>query len=195
MHTILAITVGGRWHLGIGDPTVMGWVTVAAYFLAAILCGLLMRRTWRQRPDHWPTLVAFWGGVALAMLLLGINKQLDLQSLFTQVARDLAKEQGWYDERLDYQRKFILWLVILGVGGFAILFLFLIDVWQQAWIALFGLSFLLVFIIARASSFHHVDQFLGLEWIGMKMNWLLELGGIGCIGLSAAPGLLPERLS
>ena len=32
------------------------------------------------------------------MLLLGINKQLDLQSLFTEVMRDMAHAQGWYNE-------------------------------------------------------------------------------------------------
>ena len=193
MPTILSTTIDGRWHPGIGDPTLIGWLTVAAYFLAAVLCGLVARRTWQQRPDHWPTLVALWAGLTLAMLLLAINKQLDLQSLFTQIARDLAKEQGWYAERHRYQGKFILWLVIFGVGGFAILFLFLIDIWRQTWLALLGLAFLVIFIIARASSFHHVDHFLRLQWIGMQMNWLLELGGIACIGLAAALRLLPRK--
>ena len=32
-------TPDGHWRLGIGDPTVVGWATVAAYFLAAGLCA------------------------------------------------------------------------------------------------------------------------------------------------------------
>ena len=32
---LLAAVEGGRWKPGIGDPTVMGWVTVAAYFVTA----------------------------------------------------------------------------------------------------------------------------------------------------------------
>jgi hypothetical protein len=195
MHTIIAIAGDGSWHARIGNPTVMGWVTVAACFLAAYLCGLVTRRTWRWQADHWPTLLAFWGGLTLAMAILGINSQLDLQSLFAQIARDLAEEQGWYAEQHGYQSKFIQWLVIFGVGGSAILFLFLVDVWRQTALALFGLSFLLVLIVAQASSLHHVDQFLGMQWMGMQMNWILQLSGVACIVLSAALGTLPRRLS
>jgi hypothetical protein len=195
MNTIIAIAGDGSWHTRIGNPTVMSWVTVAAYFLAAYLCGLVTRRTWRRQADHWPTLVAFWGGLTLAMVLLGINSQLDLELLFAQIARDLAAEQGWYAEQHGYQSKFIQWLVIFGVGGSAILSLFLVDVWRQTALALFGLSFLLVLIVAQAASLHHVDQFLGMQWMDIKMNWILELSGVACIALSAALGTLPRRLS
>src|SRR5882672_1117833 len=34
----------GDWSPGIGDPTVMGWLTVAAYFAASWLCVRAFRR-------------------------------------------------------------------------------------------------------------------------------------------------------
>ena len=34
----------GRWVAGIGDPSVMGWVTVAVYFATAFLCFRASRR-------------------------------------------------------------------------------------------------------------------------------------------------------
>jgi hypothetical protein len=38
----------------------------------------------------------------------------------------------------------------------------------------------------RAASFHHVGVFLGRRVLGLKLNWLLELGSIALVALSAA---------
>src|SRR5580693_6074196 len=92
---LIAAVEGGRWKPGIGDPTVMGWVTVAAYFVAVIGCFLA---AWREplpdgtrRPRSRPS--KFWLALAALMVALGINKQLDLQSLATQIGRDAIR--GW----------------------------------------------------------------------------------------------------
>ena len=36
---LLAETVADGWRPGIGDPTALGWITVAAYLLGAVACG------------------------------------------------------------------------------------------------------------------------------------------------------------
>jgi hypothetical protein len=41
-----------------------------------------------------------------------------------------------------------------------------------------GMSFVGVFVLVRASSFHQVDEFLGRRLVHFRMNWLLEMGGI-----------------
>ena len=80
----------GRWHPGIGDPTPIGWLTVIAYGTAALLC---FRCQFKSEPG---TPKQFWVLLGLVMTVLSINKQLDLQTWFTEVARDMALEQGWY---------------------------------------------------------------------------------------------------
>jgi len=100
MDALLAVTIDGRWQPGIGDPTWMGWATVAAYFVAAVLCAVFAYRAWSGSIPRWRTHLAFWGGLAL-----------------------------------------------------------------------FGLVFLVVFILIQAASFHHVDHLLGACVAGMKMNW------------------------
>jgi len=52
-----------------------------------------------------------WALLALLMAFLAINKELDLQSAFTVAGRCLAKAQGWYEERRDFQRHFIFALI------------------------------------------------------------------------------------
>lgn len=54
---------------------------------------------------------------------------------------------------------------------------------RLVWVALSGIVLLFSFVVIRAASFHHVDQFLGAG--PFKMNWVLELGSIGIIAFAA----------
>ncbi|EDX78220.1 hypothetical protein MC7420_7958 [Coleofasciculus chthonoplastes PCC 7420] len=56
---------------------------------------------------------------------------------------------------------------------------------QTYWLALLGLMFLSCFIVIRASSFHHIDALIGWQVVGLRMNWILEIGGIACIAIAA----------
>ena len=97
----MSIGVDGRWEAGIGDPTVVGWITVVAYGVSAALSLRCARRT-AIGLEHW-----FWVGAAVALVLLGFNKQLDLQTLVTQIGRDMAMREGWYAERRVAQAAFV----------------------------------------------------------------------------------------
>jgi hypothetical protein len=170
-----------RWTPGIGDPTAMGWVTVLAYAGAAVLCALCARA---DRGDASRT--RFWWVLAALLALLAINKQLDLQSWLTQFAKDLAFSQGWYERRRVVQVAFIGVIALVGLAGqFWLYRLFRRHGREVRW-AVLGLVFLSVFVVMRAASFHHVDLLLRAELAGVRINWLLELGGLGCIAAAAA---------
>ncbi len=194
MSAILAETTDGRWTPGIGDPTPMGWSTVIAYMVTAVLCGLYAWRGDRRLPAVWNRRHrVLWWILALLFIGLGINKQLDLQSWFTSVGKRLAQDQGWYEQRRTVQQIFI---VAMAGGGVAVLMIaawFLRGLWRHQWIGLAGLAVLLCFVVIRAASFHHVDLFLGWDFFGIRMNWLLELGGITCVALTAVRGLSRRR--
>ena len=55
---------------------------------------------------------------------------------------------------------------------------------------LLGLSMLLLFVVMRAASFHHVGVFLGRRVLGLKLNWILELGSIALVAVSAVQAAL-----
>src|ERR1700733_11930900 len=105
--SMLSEIVDGRWRPGIGDPTVVGWVTVVAYLVAALGCGwaAFKEPTTDSRRRGKPA--AFWLVLAVLLTLLGINKQLDLQSWLTQVARQAMKAMALYQDRRTYQVAFI----------------------------------------------------------------------------------------
>jgi hypothetical protein len=48
-----------------------------------------------------------------------------------------------------------------------------------------GVAFVLVYVLTRASSFHHVDVFLASTAMGLRWNWILELSGIGAVTAGA----------
>lgn len=174
-----ATTINGDWKPEIGDPTLMGWFTVFAYFATSLLCGLCARATFRipkrfsLHSAHW-----YWWGLAVVLLILAINKQLDLQTWFTITAKKMALNQGWYRERRIVQLLFIGWLIFGVLAAIAWVKNRLGHIWKDFKLILGGLLFLSAFIIVRATSFHHVDQVLHFDLAGFKMNWLLELSGI-----------------
>jgi hypothetical protein len=178
--SLFAAVEDGRWVLGIGDPTPMGWATVAGYLVAAVLCVLWAKPAGRGR------LLPL--ALAAAMTLLAVNKQLDLQSLLTQIGRDAAKAQGWYEDRREYQVAFIAAIAGIAVLGFILISWLLRRRWRECTLALVGFAFLLAFIVVRAASFHRVDQGLGETWVGMRFNWILELGGIALVAAGAIVG-------
>jgi len=171
----------GQWRPTIGDPCLMGWFTVGSYLACAILSFIAAfgNRIVDRRA------ASFWRMVGLLMILLGINKQLDLQSLFTEIGRQIARAQGWMDQRQIVQFWFI---VAFGTGALASFFLFVRikrDLFGRFKLASTGLFFLLSFIVIRAAGFHHFDEVLRFRLIGAKMNWLLELTGIYLVFIAA----------
>lgn len=167
------------WSPGLGDPTVAGWLTVAAYVGCAGLAALVLRRRAAGQAH------IFWLLISLAMAFLALNKQLDLQSLLTASGRCVARQQGWYDERQAFQRHFIEGLLI-GIALMLALGLYLLrrDLRQNG-LALIGLVVVAGFVAIRAVGFHHVDAMLNLRVQNLRYNVIFELSGLTLIALNA----------
>lgn len=173
-----------RWRPEIGDPSLMGWFTVFCYGAAAFTCWLAARRAGRA-PGTVGGSRATWIMVAILMTFLCLNKQLDLQSLFTDIGRVMSRNQGWYQERRAFQKWFVLGVLAVSFLTAALTLFRFRQFWRQHFLLAAGLAFLLTFIVIRAVSFHHIDLFLRTEIAGVRMNWALELGGIALISLAA----------
>jgi hypothetical protein len=180
---LFAFTEGDVWRLGIGDPTIMGWVTVVAYFGVAVLCFRRARDARRESQRRSETI--FWNVLSALLVLLGINKQLDLQTWFTLTGRHIALSEGWYEYRRPVQFAFIAFIVLLAIGASAFMWRLVRAQCRELWLALLGFVLLLTFVIVRAASFHHVDVLINLDLAGVRMNWILELGAIAVIALGS----------
>ncbi|HQU72921.1 MAG: hypothetical protein KDI06_14780 [Calditrichaeota bacterium] len=178
------------WRPGIGDPTFMGWLTVFVYFLTALLAAMMAWRNHHKGEEGTQEAGLFWGGLALLLVFLGINKQLDLQTLLTDIGRALALSQGWYEGRRGIQLLFVLGLIFAGFKASKWLKKRFTTIRRENPYALLGLAFLGTFVVIRAVSFHLIDHIIDLAPLGIRLNWVLELTGLFCIDFSAIRHLL-----
>jgi hypothetical protein len=165
------------WTPGIGDPTVWGWLTVANYAFSAFLLWQVVHLLRWQR--------AFWWFAFAVMLGLGINKQLDLQSLFTYAARYYAKQEHWYAYRREVQALFVAIIGLIATGLCLGLVVAVRQLGRNAQLTCAGLVLVGGFVVIRAASFHHIDVLLGLRFGGFAINNLLENSAILLVSLGA----------
>jgi hypothetical protein len=164
------------WTPNIGDANLIGWSIAAFYMAVAVFCARPARAAAISLPIQRREAL-FWWTCALVMGFLAINKQLDLQTLVTDIGRCFAVEQGWYEDRRDVQRGFLAAVVVLGVAGVLCCWLVLRRTFARTGLAVLGLGFVCLFVIVRAASFHHVDTFLGGSMLGLRISTLLEVTG------------------
>lgn len=177
---LLAFTDADGWRLGIGDPTLGGWITVIGYFTAG---SLALKAAFRVSTHGiWSTEEGrFYTLLGLGLILLGLNKQLDLQTLLTLTGRKIALAQGWYEKRRIVQMAFIGVIAVIGLLSFRWAWKALAECLRHNWLTLLGIVFVITFVLIRAASIHHIDHLLKINIAGLRINWILELGGIGMI--------------
>lgn len=191
----------GRWHLAIGDPTAVGWLVFVAYALCALTCWRAYRscrfgqyalaRSVPSESVRLRRVALWWLCMAVLLSLLAINKQLDLQTLMTEVGRDLALAQGWYADRQRVQVTFIAILGLAFASATLALAWWLRSVMRRIALSVIGLTVTLSFVLLRAAEFQRLggrlDQALD-TW-----GWLAELLGSALIGAAALRAAVPTR--
>lgn len=175
----------GNWSPGIGDASVGGWVTVVLYLIAAWMTWRVLRdvpapHSRGERHEQW-----FWRLLLLGLVLLALNKQLDLQSAFTEAGRIAAEKGGWYQDRRQVQLAFIAGMAIMGLTVFASILYLTRRAPASTWWTLLGATGLVGFVVIRAASFHQVDEAIGHQVAGLPINWLLEMGALVVIMVGA----------
>lgn len=163
-----------------GDPGLLGWGTAIAYFAAAsAACGAA--RSGKAHGGRVPSRKRIlWRVLAVMLICLGFNKQLDLQSLLTATLRRSAQEGGWYDTRRQAQTVFV---GVVAGGAVAISFAAVIYVQKMhrlERLGVLGMALLLGFVAVRTATFHHAAF-----QVDAHIAHLIELAGIGLIGGAA----------
>jgi hypothetical protein len=160
------------------DSSGLAWFIVADYFAGALAAFVASRSASKIE-------ARFWLGVSLLLVLLGFNKELDLQSLLTEFGRTLTHAIGIYEQRRFLQGLFLLLLAGAATFGILRLMRVLHRSSAPAKTAAAGIAMLFTFILLRAASFHHIDDWVTVDVRGLRSGWWLELVGIVVIALSA----------
>jgi hypothetical protein len=176
-----------EWHPELDNPDFCGWSVVAAYLIAAAFCARAALAA-RQKGPEQKADGAVWRLLAACLLFLGINKQLNLQTLLIVLGRRAAFAGGWYDQRRLAQMVFTLVLALAGVAALWFLKARFRRFFAGNRIAFAGVLVLLVFVLIRAASINHVLQRAGFapheEDADKRWTWLLEIGGSACLALA-----------
>lgn len=181
-----------NWRIGIGDPSLLAWVTVAVYAVAALLCFAIVagRRFGPRDPRRE---AAFWLIAGIILTALALNKQFDLQTVLTATGRCVARDEGWYKQRRFVQYQFIMVSAAAAVTVLLLAALWLRRTLGRTGLPLLGLIFVAGFVVIRAVSLHHVDRLLGYTVATERLRYLLELPGPALVAASALWLLLRRR--
>jgi hypothetical protein len=100
----------GDWHLGVGDPTVLAWIVTAGYIFCALFSvRAALASTGKAGPTPHPAKP--WWSLAAVAAVLGVNKQLDLQTLLIELARGATRTAGLYEVRRGVQKVFVVLII------------------------------------------------------------------------------------
>ena len=182
----------GNWSPSFHDNFFLGWLITGSYFACALLAALIATFH-RQMEEKLAT--KFWHVISLIMVLLGLNKQLALQILLTDIGRHIAQTQGWYGQRRIFQFSFIVVFAMTFTAALVWFARKYRDLFRRYMLVFCGLFFLLGFVIIRAATFHHFNELIQIElFYGLTMNWALELTGIYMIILAEVREIIVSTL-
>ena len=170
------------WRLTIAHPDFADWATVAAYCVTATLTARAARLAAAEGSKHERL---FWRVATWFLIVLAINELLDLQTLFTVIGRAHAQANGWYEGRRSVQYAFV---VALGAGALvagATLLWLMKGMHGTVRLALAGFVFIGLFVLARASSIHHLEDVLGRGPAMFNLGSMQEVAGIAIVAVAA----------
>lgn len=161
---------------------------VAGYVIAAAYCARAASAPPRKDGAEGG-FGAIWWLLASGLLGLGINKQLNLQTLLIVLGRRAALAGGWYEQRRMVQTIFSAALTVAGLAALWLLRARFRRFFAGNPLALRGVVVLFLFVMIRAASINHVFERLGIpqddEHDDKRWAWVLEIGGSACLTLAA----------
>src|SRR5665213_2665102 len=153
------------WHLQFDNPNFLGWLVVTAYLAAAVSCAWAGSKTSKS----------VWWLLAGTLLFLGINKQLNLQTLMIVIGRRAALAGGWYENRRAAQGIFCVLFLGLAVFCLGIFSGRTKTFLSENHLAFGGIIVLLVFVVLRASTINHANEWFRVDLKDEHWGWIMEV--------------------
>ena len=172
-----------EWRASIANADAADWVTVVAYLFAAAMSALASKQAWLRRE---PRDNIFWRITTGLLIFLAVNELLDFQTLLTAIGRQHAIQHGWYGEHRRVQYIFLVGLSAAALIAGTVMLWLTRNNHIAMRMALSGLAFIGLFVLFRAASFHHFDEFLGRGNPAFNWGATQEMLGILIVTSSAA---------
>ena len=162
------------------DQSIVGYTITAGYLLSSLLLfySLFCRANCCESMGSKRSTL-LWSASATLALLLGINKQLDVQTYLTQWGRELSRNWGIYSGRRNAQLLASILIISLVVAAAVYAIVFVRKVGWGLRVAILGLAICMAYVVLRLISIPHVDHWFRVDVGGWKMSWIVELTGVG----------------
>lgn len=162
-----------------GHLTALGWTMLALYVVAALL-------TFRVAAvadfANSPKMGRVWICLGIILAALGLNKQVDLQTLLIELGRHMALREHLFEYRLELYFIFFVGFILGTIALLATVMLRfsteLRTFARQFPLAFGGCGLISIYIVIRAASIDNVDFMLGIDLTQIPFLWLLEAGGL-----------------
>jgi len=181
-----------EWLNHLGDPGPVGWTITGGYLITVLL---LLIASWRlaRQATHPKLEASVWYFMAGLCVLLGLNKQLDLQHLARLLAKDLLRATDLYPNHRTIQIVAMA-LITCGCVACGVAIYRLVDLLSSPlrWVCLAFIP-LVGYVAMRSLSFTHFDELLGAWILNMQLYWAMELAGIAIVMLATIAAILSNK--
>jgi hypothetical protein len=175
------------------DSTFLGWLATGMYVAATVLCACAIEpppaaaSAQVSRAPHSVSrgVRAFWLLLTIALGLLAINKQLDLQTALTDLLRGDAERGGWYSHRRKWQIIFVMAAALLAGGAAWTAVRLLGRQWRSHRLVLAGIAALAAYLMLRVVDIERVGEMTGLPLSAHRLRDALEWAGLLMIAVAA----------
>jgi len=155
---VLPISDSNKWHLQANDNSPGGWLATAIY---AALILLSWREVLRRKPAEKARGRAlqqsFWIWLSLGVTAVGINKQLDLQTLMIDLGRRAARAEGLMQYRRVLQAGFAIAAAIAAIAMVGALWKLAKRASPSESLVIVGVCALIGFVVVRIATFNHIE--------------------------------------
>lgn len=165
------------------DDDEVSWFITTLYFMTLIIFFRIFLLARRYAVDS-----RFWLILTIFILLMGLNKQFDIQTDIKNYIRDIAIYEGWYESRAYIQTLLISFITLIGLITLVKAKFILKRYWiRYKWICLsFGL--LIFYISIRLISLHAMDIALRYQiYEIIKVQQIIEISIIMLLIISCIP--------
>lgn len=167
---MLARVTESGWRPGMNQPSLLAWVIVCGYVLAAGWAWAVGRR--RPRCEQ-----PWWLVTAILLGLLALSKALDLHTGVAEAVRRAMIQRNMHPERYEVQAAYAVGVVIV-VSTCMVLAVTRTPRRRRHVPALAATLVLAGYMALRAGSAHAVDQALGMPLGPTRVGTALELAGL-----------------
>jgi hypothetical protein len=177
--------VDPQMHAG-GQLTGLGWTMLGLYLISASLAVCVAPVAGSKNSA---AMRRAWIFLSIILAFLGLNKQLNLQTLLIKLGRHVANGEHLLPYRRELYVLFFLGFILAVIALFAaVMVRFSADIRKYVRdfpLAAGGCGLIVAYIVIRAATIDGLDQMLGFDLERIPFFWLLEAGGLLLIMIQA----------